>query len=122
MTQDAANPQIKTLKLGYYDDSSTPPTLSTYKYWRFYAASTSAEGKLQYGGEKAVGIDPVEADYADVVTGLDIVNCDFIRDTSAPDKLIIKIQPKKTNTGRAQAKNVRETIITEISVQYKDKD
>lgn len=110
-------PKVYTLKLGYYSDGSN--TIDEYRYWKFF--DNGDGGKLRYSGvttesnASALGVD----DYSDVVTGLDITKCKFDRSTSYPDKLIVEIKPFETNSGRAQARNVKEKISTEISVLYK---
>lgn len=119
-------PKIITLKLGYIDtDPGSPaqPDIYKIKYWRFYCEKEGDEGVLQYSGEKDPGDAVENGDYNTVVTGLDIMNCKFERLTeSSPecDYLTVQIKPLETNTGKANARNVREPIKTEISVLYKD--
>lgn len=117
-------PKIITLKLGYIDTDAPEQTeIYKVKYWRFYCAAEGEEGVLQYSGEKNPDEVVADSDYKTVVTGLDIMNCNFERKTESTPEcfyLTIQIKPMETNTGKAKARNVREPIKTEISVLYKD--
>ncbi|OPX43028.1 hypothetical protein CLHUN_31720 [Ruminiclostridium hungatei] len=110
-----------TLKLGYYD-GGTPAAITKVRYWRI-RGTVGGEGILEYSGEKNIADILTDSDYAEVVTGLDMDKCNFERrGFSNPERhrLSIQVKPLETNTGKGAAKNMREAIMTEISVLYKE--
>lgn len=111
-------PKVITLKLGYISSGST--TIDKFRYWRFYSNAAN-EGTLERSEETSESNPTalVDSDYSKVVTGLDITGCVFSRTVSDPYKLTVKIKPLETNSGKWTSKNMRESIITEISVLYK---
>lgn len=110
-----------TLKLGYYD-GGTPASITKVRYWRIKGI-VGGEGILEYSGEKNISDILTDSDYAEVVIGLDMDKCNFERSVNSNpnrDRLSIQVKPLETNTGKGAAKNMREPIITEISVLYKE--
>lgn len=113
-------PKSSMIKLGYYDEGS-PPVINKCVYWRFYCEAAGKEGVLQRTTERNFSASvPDTEEFVDVVMGLDINKCNFVLQGSKPYKLTVEIKPVETNSGKAQARNVRESIITDISVLYKD--
>lgn len=120
-SETADGQKIVTLKLGYYD-SGTPAAITKVRYWRI-RGTPGGEGILEYSGEKNISDILTDSDYAEVVTGLDMDKCNFKRSVNSNpnrDRLSIQVKPIETNTGKGAAKNMREPIITEISVLYKE--
>jgi len=109
-----------TLKLGYYD-GGTPADITKVRYWRI-RGTVGGKAILEYSGEKNIADILTDSDYFEVVTGLDMDKCNFERKDSQPERnrLSIQIKPLETNTGKGVAKNMREAIMTEISVLYKE--
>ncbi len=110
-----------TLKLGYYD-GGTPAAITKVRYWRI-RGTVGGEGILEYSGEKNISDTLGPGDYAEVVTGLEMDKCNFERRVNSipdRDRLSIQVKPLETITGKGAAKNMREPIMTEISVLYKE--
>ncbi len=111
------------IKLGYYSASAGGPVPDKCIYWRFYCEADGQECTLQKTEEMDFSAPaPGDDQFYTVVKGLDTAACNFyLSESDGNDYMLrISIKPIETNTGRMKSHNVKEAIITEISVLYKE--
>lgn len=101
-----------------FDTSSSKPK----RKWKFEEYIDSATGEASYGLCLSINGATYErlVDKLDLGCSFKVDTIDEMDDAVKPTKVILTIKPESLNKNKYRGRNVKENIITEFSVRYKE--